>query len=933
MTFQAYRASPFSHAHENHVFNQLYDLLQHNWVEQDQPLHLLGNFYVEGAEIDAMIVKRNAVIVIDFKDYGGNLRFSENGRWSADDKEVRGGNKTNPYRQIRDNKFQLLNYFKNQIDFQSSPNLGHIAGLCLFHQAIDFDASTLPHNINRWFHICDMKSVIRSTDAIVSSAISFSNADIEAIISKLDVPVYHPDGRPIEEPLSPFEDTDNPSISTLNREQDKALVEIENWLHSTNSNVFSLSGAFYTGKYKVLEKTIQLLLKIGKIPLYLAPNARIANYYKTNGINDVNSIYSWLYAGRPDEIKNGKAIYPISHDPVDSAKEVIVILASHLLGDEIFETETTVYGSGYILRDLLKALKESKVEQSSLEFAALPKILLIGDPYQLTRGGRDKSLLSCQIFQQHKIGCVEAELNSQDRDDHAPNERLDFQKILIGQIKSHKFVQLPVCQQGAIKTITKGEQTDNIAKALLQWPRRTAYLCAKNETAQSVNSGIRKKYLNATSIRALTEGDIVDIHNRTLNLQINEFGQTEIDWVSSGEFARVVSSDTAIESRSIKLKGRESPVTVDFARATIEYSGGIAEIIYLPDFLAAPKPELTQHQVIALQIFAKEEADLALVDQKVKLDSMSKEEKGYKQVHQQYRDSHNMMVMDSKYTNAARLRYAYALTVHRAQAYDPMPRVILDGRTAHDTENPATDSYFRWLYTATTCTSDALQILDYPELTPLSKAQWSFASARFVPITFKSTLYYQKDRTPTDAELATPLPTGFNNPESRLLAILLTIYELIGESEWRVECITQLNYKERYLFSSDSCQVLLDLNYNGNYDFSIGTAKVINGSKALAVELKQLLGNAPVFIDENIATAVDIFKDHIARKNWSVVNVDEKNYKVFLIAKHELGKIKLELNVPSDASVSKKGVISSVKVQQADSEQVARQFEEDFVHG
>jgi hypothetical protein len=272
-------------------------------------------------------------------------------------------------------------------------------------------------------------------------------------------------------------------------------------------------------------------------------------------------------------------------------------------------------------------------------------------------------------------------------------------------------------------------------------------------------------------------------------------------------------------------------------------------------------------------------------------------------------------------------------TVHRAQTYEPLPRVVLDGRSAHDTENPATDSYFRWLYTATTCTSDSLQILDYPELTPLSKAHWKFGTVRLVPITFKNTFYYQQDRIPTDAELAIPLPNGFSNPEPRLLSLLLTVYELINDTDWRVESITQHNYKECYFFTSDRGEVTVDLDYNGKYEVSIGKVQVDSGPQELSSEIKGLLVTEPIFRDENIAMAAGIFRDHLARKSWAVVSLDEKNYKVFLIAEHNVGIIKLELNVPSDTSVSKKGVISSVKVQQADSKVVADQFEADFANG
>jgi hypothetical protein len=58
-------------------------------------------------------LKQDSISVIDFKDYEGKVAFSENGKWYADDVEIRGGNKRNPYLQIRDNKFALLDFLKN----------------------------------------------------------------------------------------------------------------------------------------------------------------------------------------------------------------------------------------------------------------------------------------------------------------------------------------------------------------------------------------------------------------------------------------------------------------------------------------------------------------------------------------------------------------------------------------------------------------------------------------------------------------------------------------------------------------------------------------------------------------------------------------------------------------------------------------------------
>ena len=196
MTFHAYRGNAFEHTHENHAFNRLHDLLQAEWEDRDEPLYLFGNFFVDGRELDALVVKSNAIIVVDFKDYGGELEVSENSSWMIGDVTVKGGSSMNPYQQIRRNKFALLNHIERRVELESGPNLGHIAGLALFHQAITFDPNELPHNISRWFHIADFDRALRSFEAIVSREITLNDVDIQALVSSLDLPPFFPDGRP-----------------------------------------------------------------------------------------------------------------------------------------------------------------------------------------------------------------------------------------------------------------------------------------------------------------------------------------------------------------------------------------------------------------------------------------------------------------------------------------------------------------------------------------------------------------------------------------------------------------------------------------------------------------------------------------------------------------------------------------------------------------
>ena len=156
MTVRAYRTQPFETTHENRAFDSLLAELLSVWGESEELVVLLGNLYCRGVEIDAAIIRQRSITVIDFKDYGGDIRFSESGTWFANDVEVKGGSKRNPYHQIRTNKFAFLEFIQDLHGLPSgrSPNLGHISGMVLFQRPISFDEnqpSVLPcdNNISR----------------------------------------------------------------------------------------------------------------------------------------------------------------------------------------------------------------------------------------------------------------------------------------------------------------------------------------------------------------------------------------------------------------------------------------------------------------------------------------------------------------------------------------------------------------------------------------------------------------------------------------------------------------------------------------------------------------------------------------------------------------------------------------------------------------
>lgn len=196
MTLKVYRGEKFEFTHENRAFDELYEKLEREWHDADELSLLAGNFSCNGALIDALFIKRDSITVLDFKDYGGKVIYSENGNWKADDVDVRGGEQINPYRQLTKNKLSVLNYLKESLPTISRDNnLGHISAVVIFQKPIEFDANEIKAPINRWFSISDMDNAVKSLSQIASPEINLTNLDIVSIIKSLNIPEYELPGR------------------------------------------------------------------------------------------------------------------------------------------------------------------------------------------------------------------------------------------------------------------------------------------------------------------------------------------------------------------------------------------------------------------------------------------------------------------------------------------------------------------------------------------------------------------------------------------------------------------------------------------------------------------------------------------------------------------------------------------------------------------
>ena len=193
MAFEAFLPDRFSTPHENRFWNKLVGELKIQFQSSADNIFIVGNIFAGGKQLDALVVKDDALVIVDFKDYGGKLRVSENGPWEIDGRTVNSGRK-NPYQQLQENKFALLNSLKGRLPerFEEWLNLGHINALVLFHQKIDYDnhdlAVDISHAASKWFSVCDIESMCKTLNEITSSETIINSTSRPHIFDALGIP-------------------------------------------------------------------------------------------------------------------------------------------------------------------------------------------------------------------------------------------------------------------------------------------------------------------------------------------------------------------------------------------------------------------------------------------------------------------------------------------------------------------------------------------------------------------------------------------------------------------------------------------------------------------------------------------------------------------------------------------------------------------------
>ncbi len=198
MPFNSYLVGKFSTTYENKYFREFTALLDNKFSDSDGDHILVGNISCNGHQMDAIFIARGQITVIDFKDYSGELTFSENNPWRMKSSDgslvfVQGGAQArNPFQQVKAYRFSLAETLKNNESevfhgFRDNINWMHIGCIVLFHRNVSYEQSEIPMKATRFFHITDTSRIAELLSDLYSPKLELDDSEVNAVLDLLDV--------------------------------------------------------------------------------------------------------------------------------------------------------------------------------------------------------------------------------------------------------------------------------------------------------------------------------------------------------------------------------------------------------------------------------------------------------------------------------------------------------------------------------------------------------------------------------------------------------------------------------------------------------------------------------------------------------------------------------------------------------------------------
>lgn len=462
-------------------------------------------------------------------------------------------------------------------------------------------------------------------------------------------------------------------------EQANALDVFARFLTDRNPQVVMiLRGSAGTGKTSLSGAIVRTLQSIRQKVMLLAPTGRAAKVFSLNSGTPAYTIHRRIYreksfSGVDGQFNLNDNLFTDTLFMVDEASMV----ANMGLGGMSF-------GSGCLLDDLVHFVYQGRND----------RLMLIGDKAQLPPVGEEESpALNAAMLQGYGLTVYECDLNEVLR--QSKQSGILYNATMIRQMITHDDItQLPKIRFTGfsdIKPMPGAELIEALADSYHHVGLDdTIVVTRSNKRANIFNQGIRNMVLDREE--ELSQGDILMIvknnyywmeeERKKIKEKDNQVPSNDIPaFLANGDRAKVLKV-----RRRIDLYGfRFATLLLQFP----DYGNYELEATVLLDTLTSEAPALTHEQ--QEQLFHQIEEDYQ--DVPLKADRMK-------------------AIRQDQFYNALQVKFAYAVTCHKAQG-GQWAHVYVD--QGYMTDDMLTPDYIHWLYTAFTRATEMLYLVNWPE--------------------------------------------------------------------------------------------------------------------------------------------------------------------------------------------------------------------------
>lgn len=452
---------------------------------------------------------------------------------------------------------------------------------------------------------------------------------------------------------------------TPTNEQLSALNLLSEFLTSHHdNNLLLIKGYAGTGKTSLLGATVQALIQLKQKTILMAPTGRAAKVFSEYAGQKAFTIHKKIY--RQKAFSNELTGFSLT-DNLFKDTLFIVDEASMISNTP---TGNNSFGSGCLLDDLIRYVYSGEN----------CKLILIGDVAQLPPVFQTESpalnadFLSGYQLQVREIGLTEVVRQNQDsgilynatliRESLRKSQMDDFPKLYLNRFPDIKKVR----GDELIEEISTAYHADGIDETII--------ICRSNKRATAYNNGIRNRILYREE--EISSGDRLMIVKNNYFWTSQQEDQT--DFIANGEIVQIVRVRRSYEMYDFHF----CDATVRFQDYDLEL-----DIRILLDTLQNDSPALPKELSDKLFFSILED----YTDEKTKAGKIKK-------------------IKTDPYYNAVQVKYAYAITCHKAQG-GQWQNVFLD--IGYITEEMLGEDFYRWLYTAITRATQKLYFVNLPK--------------------------------------------------------------------------------------------------------------------------------------------------------------------------------------------------------------------------